>query len=743
MVDSDAALVQGRPASLSADVAPPNAFHALFEDGPIPMWVFDLESLAIIEVNRAAMMHYGWSREEFLAMTIRDIRPRDEVPTQLGRMPPADRLRRRGVYRHRKRDGTIIDVDVSVQDVVLRGKRARLVVAIDVTEQVRAGERQRFVADVSTVLARTLDYERTLSSIAGLAIDHLADGCTVHVPTADGGLSLLALESRDPRKAAVLREIDRHTPYDPSTPVGPLAVLRSGEPQLFRHITEEALTAHIPDSALREAWRALELCSAMCIPIATSSRMIGVVTLGSYTRGRHFDQRDLQLAQELARYAAFAIENAELYATAQRARAAAERAATRTARLQSVTAALADTWRPTEVASIVVGEGIAALGARAGSVGLVSEDGQAIEVVQATGYPPEVRDRFRRLPLQARFPLSDAVREARAIFLRDAAERDGRYPHRAGLHRRDAGGPMAAVPLLVDGRAVGVLGLEFGDDHDLEDDDRAFILTLARQCTQAMERTRLHEAERRARAVIEAARLEAEAANRTKTQFLAVMSHELRTPLNAIAGYAELLSMGLRGPVTASQLEDLSRIRRSQQHLLRLIDDVLNFAKLETGTVRYCIADVPVADVLASLEAITGPQVSAKRLLYVPACASPEIVARVDRDKLQQILVNLVGNAVKFTEPGGRIMVVCDGADDRVLIAVHDTGSGIPLERQEVIFEPFVQLEQGLTRTVEGTGLGLAISRDLARAMGGDLTVESEPGIGSVFTVSVPRGGRE
>ena len=235
------------------------------------------------------------------------------------------------------------------------------------------------------------------------------------------------------------------------------------------------------------------------------------------------------------------------------------------------------------------------------------------------------------------------------------------------------------------------------------------------------------------------ARTVAESANRAKSEFLAVMSHELRTPLNAIGGYAELIELGLRGPVTPEQRMDLERIQRSQRHLLGLINGVLNYARLESGNLRYEVTDVPVDELLATCEALVAPQARAKQLrLVVPPC--PEwLTVRADHEKVQQIILNLLTNSIKFTNDGGRIEMTCQEDESSVAINVTDTGRGIEPEKLAAIFDPFVQVDARLTRTHEGVGLGLAISRDLARGMRGDLTVESTPGRGSTFTLRLPR----
>ena len=251
------------------------------------------------------------------------------------------------------------------------------------------------------------------------------------------------------------------------------------------------------------------------------------------------------------------------------------------------------------------------------------------------------------------------------------------------------------------------------------------------------------------RGVVQEARRAAEMASAAKSEFLATMSHELRTPLNAISGYVDLLTMELRGPVTDAQRKDLTRIKKSGQHLLSLINDILNLSRIESGRLDIQLGDVPVADVLSNVETLMASQMRARGLTYADAPADASLTVHADAEKLQQILLNLLTNACKFTASGGSVKVACeivpvvhDGATNGerlVAVGVADTGRGIPAEKLASVFEPFVQIDrQSTPGSQQGVGLGLAISRHLARAMGGDLTVASVVGVGSTFTLTLP-----
>jgi signal transduction histidine kinase len=240
------------------------------------------------------------------------------------------------------------------------------------------------------------------------------------------------------------------------------------------------------------------------------------------------------------------------------------------------------------------------------------------------------------------------------------------------------------------------------------------------------------------------AREEAERANRSKSEFLAAMSHELRTPLNAICGYIDLIDEGIYGPITPKQTTILERVRKNQSHLLTLINDILQFAKIEAGKIEIRTADITVRSIVEDLESMILPQIRAKPLHYTRTQDFKDYRVQGDPERINQILLNLMTNAVKFTAAGGSLDLSVHASDTEVTFAVTDTGHGISPEKQEVIFEPFIQIRNTTTEDTskQGVGLGLAISQDLAEAMNGSLRVYSTLGKGSTFTLQLPRGRR-
>ncbi|MEO5718345.1 MAG: PAS domain-containing sensor histidine kinase [Chthoniobacterales bacterium] len=231
----------------------------------------------------------------------------------------------------------------------------------------------------------------------------------------------------------------------------------------------------------------------------------------------------------------------------------------------------------------------------------------------------------------------------------------------------------------------------------------------------------------------------AEAANDAKAKFLSMMSHELRTPLQAIAGYCDLLLQGASGPITTEQETDLLSVQSASDELVRLLNDILDFARLESGTAKMKMEAVAVDAAISRAERLINPKLAAAHLHYSREACAAGLSLRANPDRLQQVLLNLLTNAIKFTPAGGQIALECRSDRRLTTIAVRDTGCGIPAEHLEKIFEPFVQVDRNRIESRQrGVGLGLAISRELVVAMGGELSVASDLGVGSVFTISLP-----
>jgi signal transduction histidine kinase len=295
-------------------------------------------------------------------------------------------------------------------------------------------------------------------------------------------------------------------------------------------------------------------------------------------------------------------------------------------------------------------------------------------------------------------------------------------------------GSLLAVPLIVRAKVQGTITFVSREgDPPFTSEEIALAVDLAARCALALDNARLYRE-------ADALRLAAEKANQSKSEFLGSMSHELRTPLNAIGGYEELIEMGVHGPVTQEQHVALARIKANQQHLLVLITEILNFVRVESGRMEYHNAGVLMKQALVDVaEMLSGVAHEKELTLDDPACVA-EAVVWADPDRVRQILVNLVMNAVKYTPSGGgAITLTCAILGEVVLTHVTDTGPGIPAAKLESIFDPFVQLKEGSADRRGGVGLGLAISRDLAQAMGGDVTLESTVGVGSRFTLALPR----
>jgi PAS domain S-box-containing protein len=625
-------------------------------------------------------------------------------------------------------------------------------ITIDITQRKQAEQVQQYLAEASQVLSSSLDYQTILANLAQLAVPQLADWCTVQLVEDDGSVQSLATAHVNPDKVAWAKLINQKYPFNPDAPRGSAHVLRTRQSEFYPDIPDHLLVETAHDAEHLQILREVGFKSVMIVPLLTRGQVLGTIAFVAAESGRCYTQADLALAEELGCRAALAVENARLYRQSQQARHIAEQAAERTARLQKVTAALSEALTPQQVAEVVVNQGIEAMDARAGLVGLLVEQGTFIEFVGALGYPQEAIEAWKRFPITAKVPLAEAVRTGEPIFLDSVEALTSHYPALADVTTVTGNRAVVAIPLIAEGQTLGGMGISFAESQRFSEEDKSFMLTLAQQCAQAIARARLYEAEQRARASSEAARAEAEAANRIKDEFLAVLSHELRSPLNPILGWTKLLrSRKFDETATDRALETIERNAKLQT---QLIEDLLDVSRILRGKMVLNVSPVNLATTIeAALETVRLAADSKGIQIHTWLDSNGGKVCG-DANRLQQVVWNLLSNAVKFTPPGGRVEVRLsvvhglnvDGYEDKLdpftqyaQIQVQDNGKGISPNFIPYIFEYFRQENSTTTRKFGGLGLGLAIVRHLVELHGGFVFADSPgEGSGATFTVRLP-----
>ena len=414
----------------------------------------------------------------------------------------------------------------------------------------------------------------------------------------------------------------------------------------------------------------------------------------------------------------------------KRAELAVAHSEARVQRLADLTRALGEALTPADVAQTILSAGVPALEAEAGMVCLRSQDGRSLETVGVVNIPAEVVATWRSFPLESPVPMAEVVRIGEPILLGSLEEAAQRYPLLAATFRAQRAEALVQLPLLAkilpDRPVLGAIGFRFPRPRQFSTDERAFLEALAGRCAQALERAELFAAEQAARAV-------AEQALRNRDDFIALVCHELRSPLSAIRGYAQLLQR--RSPSPDPVLE---RIVGQTQQLTRLVDDLAGAAELGSGQLRLERAAVDVVQVARSVVEQARQQGTSHALL-LEGVRGP-LIGVWDPGRLEQILHNLVGNAIKYSPAGGEIVVQVTDQGDQAQISVRDQGLGIPPEALPKLFDRFYRVERKTCRS-SGLGLGLFITRTLVEAHGGRIWVESEPGRGSTFYVTLPYTG--
>lgn len=622
--------------------------------------------------------------------------------------------------------GTLNDVTERRQAEAERTQRIREQMARSIAEA--AQQQSAFLAEVSAVLASSLDYERTLQSIAELAVPYFADWCSVDLLNEDQSISRVAVAHQDPEKVQLGWDLSRCYPRHLHDGYGIAKIIQTGQTEIYPTLSEQQITDTVPVPDYLKALQQLNLKSCILAPLEARGRVLGSISFAYAESNRHYSAADLPLAEDLASRAAIAIDNAWLYRQTQRAQAVAEQAANRTARLQQVTAALSESLTPAQVAEVIVDQGMAALNANFALVALLNSDGTELEVIQmVSGTSAEDWQCF---PVDAPVPLAEAVRTQQPIWAETTEHRIARYPHLAEAYTQATSESWISIPLMIKERVIGGLSLGFADLPQLSEEDRAFILALAQQSAQAIDRACLYDSEQKARA-------EAEAANQVKDQFLAIVSHELRTPLNAILGWSHILrTRQLDEVMMARALETIERNAKSQN---QLIDDLLDVSRILRGKLKLQIYPLDLTAVIETAVESFHLAALAKQIdLKMHLDPTTGTIAG-DPERLQQIIFNLISNALKFTPQGGRIEIWLEPYETYAQLQVKDTGTGIHPDFLPHIFEYFRQADGSTTRTHGGLGLGLAIVRNLVELHGGTVQADSAGiGQGSTFTVRFP-----
>ncbi|MCK6627044.1 MAG: GAF domain-containing protein [Anaerolineae bacterium] len=433
--------------------------------------------------------------------------------------------------------------------------------AEEISERKRAELASRFLAEAGQVLTHSLDPATQLSNIARLAVPNLADWCAVDLYEEDWTVHHVAAAHVDPAKVSLAQEVQRRYPPRREELLKGDQPWQKGQSQLYPEITEAMLEAGAQDAEHYEILRSLNLRSAMVVPLVARERVLGIMAFFWAESNRRYDEEDLALAEELARRAAITLDNAQAYAAEQKARQEAEANAARIASLQDITAAFSEALTSAEVARVVIEHALPVLDATGGVVMLLDADGATLETVDYIGYPPEAIEPWRRYPVTAAGPAPEAVRTGQAIFVESPQEFKARYGRLPSQIRSDFRA-WAAAPLVVKGRTLGAIGLSFTEPQAFTLQDRAFLLALAQQCAQALERARLYEVEQQARAEAEA--------NQQRLALLAEMRERNRLAQELHDTVAQALGyLNLKLGITESLLAD-EKIEAAQANFREL-----------------------------------------------------------------------------------------------------------------------------------------------------------------------------
>jgi PAS domain S-box-containing protein len=717
-------------------------------DGTITSW------------NPAATRMFGYAEAEAIGRPITLIVPPDrldeeaEVLRRLGRGEGIDHFE---TVRMRN-DGARIDVSLSISPI--RDSAGRIAGASKIARDIRAqkrieteraallaAERQAreaaeaaerrasFLADVSAILGSSLDYDATLGRVARLAIPVLADLCAIDLVEPDGGTRRVAAAHVDPAKEALVREVRARLGFNPDAPSGVPAVLRTRRPAFVADVTEADLAAAARTPEQLAMFRDLGLKSWIIVPLIARGQILGALTFVVTESDRRYTRADLAFAESVAGRAALALDNARLYRDADAARRRAEAASSEARKAQreaevfsGLTSAISASLELHTVLERVVNGAMELCDADIARIAL--RDPATDRMLFRYWVGSRLADRHP-VEIERGTGLGGRVWQTGKAYRTDDHLHDPhRHPGYEALVTEEGTRASLVVPVRVRGEVEGLIFLDNRSSRPFTDRDEDLVERFAGHAAVAIQNARLLAAEK-------AARAEAETANRAKDEFLAVLSHELRTPLNAVYGWARMLRTGQIGGGAAERAIDA--IIRNANAQVQLIDDLLDVSRVITGKMRLDVRPVDLHAVVEGALDAVRPAAEAKGIQLQSVLDPRAGPVTGDPNRLQQVVWNLLMNAVKFTPKGGRVQVHLQRVNSHVEIVVSDTGPGIPAEVLPFIFDRFRQGDSSSTRAHTGLGLGLALVKHLVELHGGGVTVQSPgEGKGAIFVVRLP-----
>lgn len=700
-------------------------FDALLDATPDALWAEDPDG-AIVAWNAGAERMFGWPAQEIMGRPGRILLPAGYAPVErIGERRFFDTVCVR-------RDGSAIDVAIEMSPVLDEHGR-RIGVARRASE--RAGRtRAAFGADLFLRLDRALSDTLDADVIFGALVDALvpatADACIAYVPRRNGTIRRVCARHADPARADALERILGLPEPGLDDSAGPAAALRDGVAILVADLSPTDLESL--SGGQRAAMRDIDPAAVALVPLRARDRNVGVVALLTTRRSaRTLSSASLQNAQALCDRAAIALDNARLFDEAQAEiarRHLAEDALRQRFEHLGVVYHMTEAVGRADALESIYEEALDGLmhGISVDRAAiLLFDDDDVMRFAAWRGISRTYRD-----AVEGHNPWPADERDPQPIAITDVADATGLSDDLLETISTEGIRAVVFVPLVFQHRLLGKFMLYFDAPRVLTNEELALAQTIASTIGFAISRVRADQHVRIAKEL-------AEHASQAKSQFLGVMSHELRTPLNAVLGYADLLLMEVRGPLTAGQRQQIERIRASAQHQLQLIEELLTYTRLQVGREEANLMPTDLRRVVSDVAEFVRPEAERKGLQLRVELPDEPLEIVTDPAKLRQIILNFAANATKFTGTG-EVALGADRVLDGFVVRVSDTGPGIAADMVDYIFEPFAQVSEGRTRASGGTGLGLAIARRFADLLGARIDVTTQPGKGATFILRLP-----